>query len=87
MEKQVIAGRAKSIGLSNFNMEQITRILQNARISPTNLQIEHHVYLQQPKLLEFCAKKKITVCAYAPLGSPGLQDFMKKRSTGEGEER
>jgi aldehyde reductase len=39
MEAQVDAGRTKSIGLSNYNAEQIERILKEARIQPANLQV------------------------------------------------
>ena len=39
MEKQVKAGRTKSIGLSNFNESQIQNILNNSEIKPANLQV------------------------------------------------
>lgn len=75
MEAQVDAGRTKSIGLSNFNIKQIEKILKNSRIPPTNLQVELHVYYQRNELREFCKKNNITICAYAPLGSPNLVQF------------
>lgn len=78
MEKQVDAGLAKSIGLSNFNQDQITRILIGSRIKPANLQVELHAQFQQKPLRDFCAKHEITICAYAPLGSPGRSDFYAK---------
>ncbi|XP_069682289.1 aldo-keto reductase family 1 member A1-like [Periplaneta americana] len=71
MEAQVDAGRAKAIGLSNFNIPQIERILKAARIPPANLQVELHLYFQQRELVEFCKKHDIVVCAYSPLGSRG----------------
>ena len=39
LEDQVNAGRAKSIGISNFSIGQMERILQAARIKPANLQV------------------------------------------------
>ena len=39
MEKQVKAGRAKSIGLSNFNQTQVLNVYNNAEIKPSNLQV------------------------------------------------
>lgn len=51
MEKQVNYGRAKAIGLSNFNVCQITRILNNSKIKISMLQVELHVYLQQKPLV------------------------------------
>lgn len=68
-------GLVKSIGLSNFNEEQIGRIVNNARIKPANLQVELHAQFQQKSLRDFCAKHGITICAYAPLGSPGRSAF------------
>ncbi|CAH0391720.1 unnamed protein product [Bemisia tabaci] len=85
MEAQVDAGRAKSIGLSNFNSKQIANIVENARIKPANLQVELHVYLQQKELAKFCSQHGITICGYAPLGSPGSKTFFKAVSNGETE--
>ncbi|KAL3286147.1 hypothetical protein HHI36_000659 [Cryptolaemus montrouzieri] len=78
MEKQVDAGLTKSIGVSNFNKTQLERIIKNARIKPSSLQIELHAYLQQNELVDFCKKDKIIVTAYSPLGSPGLAAFVEK---------
>jgi diketogulonate reductase-like aldo/keto reductase len=71
MEAQVDAGHTKAIGLSNFNITQIERILQAARIPPANLQVELHVFCQQQELVDFCKEHNIVVCAYSPLGSRG----------------
>lgn len=79
MEAQVDAGRTRSIGLSNFNSRQIARIVKSARIRPANLQVELNVYFQQRELVAFCRALDITVCAYAPIGSPGLATFVKAR--------
>lgn len=51
MEKQVLEGRTKAIGLSNFNVFQINKILANAKLPISNLQIELHVYFQQKDLV------------------------------------
>lgn len=39
MEKCVQLGLTRSIGLSNFNSQQIDRVLANATIRPVNLQV------------------------------------------------
>lgn len=75
MEEQLDKGLTKSIGISNFNISQIKRIVANARIPPCNLQIELHAYLQQKELVDYCRKNHIIVTAYSPLGSPGLGKF------------
>ncbi|XP_023287956.1 alcohol dehydrogenase [NADP(+)] [Orussus abietinus] len=81
MEKQVVAGRTKAIGLSNFNSKQIDRIQSVATLPISNLQIELHVYFQQKELVEFCKSKGITVTAYSPLGSRGLVKLLGKTDT------
>lgn len=78
MEKQVDAGRAKAIGVSNFNIRQVERLLSVARIPPVNLQVELHLYLQQKDLQEWSKRSGVTLCAYSPLGSPAMTSFIKK---------
>lgn len=68
MEEQVDAGRAKTIGLSNFSIEQIQKVWDSARIKPANLQIRLTPYLQKPELIDFCHKKNIVVVGYSTLG-------------------
>jgi len=75
MEKQVADGRAKSIGLSNYSIAQIERIVKSAKIVPANLQVEMNVHYQKTPLIEACAKHGITICAFAPLGSPGRKTY------------
>jgi diketogulonate reductase-like aldo/keto reductase len=77
MEAQVDAGRTKAIGLSNFNIAQIKRVLQAAHIPPANLQVELHVLCQQQALVDFCKEHNILVCAYSPLGSRGTAQLYK----------
>ncbi|XP_041767379.1 1,5-anhydro-D-fructose reductase [Anopheles merus] len=78
MEAIADAGLARSIGLSNFNQRQIQRVLDNCRIKPANLQIENHIYLQQTGLVKFCKANGITVTAYSPLGSKGIEKLLNR---------
>jgi len=71
MENAVDAGLIKSIGISNFNADQIQRILDNCRIKPAVLQIECHPYNNQSKVKAFCDVAGIKVTAYSPFGNPG----------------
>uniref|UniRef100_A0A146KRW5 Alcohol dehydrogenase [NADP(+)] n=1 Tax=Lygus hesperus TaxID=30085 RepID=A0A146KRW5_LYGHE len=75
METMVDKGKAKAIGLSNFNQSQVKRILDVARIKPANNQVELYVYLQQPELVKFCTENGVTIVAYGPIGSPNLKNF------------
>lgn len=78
MEAQVDAGHTKAIGVSNFNIKQVERILKSARIPPVNNQVEMHIYLQQKELLDFSKKSGVTICAYSPLGTPSFKAFAKR---------
>jgi alcohol dehydrogenase (NADP+) len=70
MEALVEKGLVKAIGLSNFSLPNLERVLKVAKIKPAMLQVEGHPYLPQSKLNDFCAKHGILVTSYSPLGSP-----------------
>ncbi|XP_072041915.1 aldo-keto reductase family 1 member B1-like [Amphiura filiformis] len=70
MEKLVASGKCKAIGMSNFNKQQLERVMKAASIPVANLQIEMHPYLTQNDLVDFCKSKNIVITAYSPLGSP-----------------
>lgn len=70
MEKLVEKRLVRQIGLSNFNIPQIVRMLKVAKIPPSVLQVECHPYLNQSKLIRYCKANSIVVTAYSPFGSP-----------------
>lgn len=69
MEKLVDSGRAKSIGISNFNYEETETILKSCRIKPAACQMEFHLYIQQPEYVAFMDKHDIHLEAYSPLAN------------------
>lgn len=70
MEKLVDEGLTKAIGVSNFNCEQISRLMNSQpRIPPVVNQIELHPFLQQRQLVTLCKSFNIALIAYCPLGS------------------
>lgn len=69
MEKLVALGKTRAIGVSNFNIPNLDRLLKYCSIPPAVNQVELHPYLSQPELVQFCQKNDIHVTAYSPLGS------------------
>lgn len=70
MEKLVKLGLVCSIGVSNFNSEQLTRLLENCEIKPVTNQVEYSPSVNQKELAAFCKERGVTITAYAPLGKP-----------------
>ncbi|KAL5356361.1 putative NAD(P)H-dependent D-xylose reductase xyl1 [Aspergillus floccosus] len=68
METLVDKKLARSIGVSNFSAQLLMDLLRYARIRPATLQIEHHPYLTQPRLVEYAQKEGIAVTAYSSFG-------------------
>ncbi len=67
MEEISDSGKARTIGVSNYTIKHLERLLSNCRIRPVVNQVELHVFLQQPELLKYCAAEGIVVEAYSPL--------------------
>ncbi|CAH0599971.1 unnamed protein product [Chrysodeixis includens] len=62
-------GLAKSIGVSNFNLTQMKRLLAMSHVKPAALQIEVNLNLQQPELIAYCKANDIAIVGYTPFGS------------------
>ncbi|HVD39982.1 MAG TPA: aldo/keto reductase [Solirubrobacterales bacterium] len=65
-------GGARSIGVSNFRVEDIERIESEAEQRPTVNQIELHPRLQQPELRAWLAEHEIATEAWSPLAQGDL---------------
>jgi len=64
-------GRARSIGVSNFQPHHLRRLHTEAEITPAVDQIEVHPYLTQQQVREFCAGHQIAIEAWSPLARGG----------------
>ncbi len=60
-------GGAKSIGVSNYTIRHLEEMREYAKVLPAVNQVELHVFLQQPELIQYCQKQGIVVEAYSPL--------------------
>lgn len=69
MESLVESGKTRAIGVSNFTVKQLEKLLTVAKIKPCCNQVEAHPWLPQMDLLDFCHKNDIVFVAYSPLGS------------------
>jgi 2,5-diketo-D-gluconate reductase A len=65
-------GRARSIGVSNFNISHLQRLLDETGMLPVVNQIELHPRFQQAELREFHARHGIRTQAWSPLGRGAL---------------
>ncbi len=73
MESACEQGLTHHIGVSNFSIQKLDRLLLNCKHQPEVNQVEHHPLLQQPELIQYCASHKIHVTAFAPLLRPAFQ--------------
>src|SRR5579864_3170264 len=75
MEEIYQSGRARSIGVSNYTVRHLEELLSDCKVKPVVNQVELHVFLQQPELVEFCKQHDIVVEAYSPLAhGHGMKD-------------
>ena len=68
-EKLVAAGKARSIGLSNFKPAHIDRLLAEASIRPTVNQIQLNPRITRPEQRAYDSAQGIVTVAWSPLGS------------------
>lgn len=67
-------GRAKSIGVSNFAIAHLERIIGETGVTPAANQIELHPRWRQDELRAFHAAKGIITTSWSPLGQGRLLD-------------
>ncbi|MCX7521738.1 aldo/keto reductase [Microbacterium sp. STN6] len=68
LEKIAESGRARSIGVSNFEREHLQRLFDETSIVPAVDQIELHPAFQQRDVTSFAREHGINIEAWGPLG-------------------
>jgi 2,5-diketo-D-gluconate reductase A len=83
LEEFYRAGRARSIGVSNFQPHHLRRLHAETEVPPAVNQIEVHPYLTQDEVRGFCAEHGIAIEAWSPIGQGIVLDDPVIRSIAE----
>ena len=71
MERAVTEGKVRSIGLSNWYIEELEEFLPQVNITPALVQNEIHPYYQEPEVVPYIQGLGITVQGWYPFGGRG----------------
>lgn len=74
MEKIYRSGQAKAIGVSNFNVHDLTAILENSKIVPAANQIRWFIGYTEDDITSLSKDKGVLVEAYSPLATGKILD-------------
>src|SRR5262249_17963828 len=69
MERTREAGYARSIGVSNFGVDDLEQVLATATIPPAVNQVQFSPYEYRKGLLDWCGRHEIVLEAYSTLGT------------------
>jgi diketogulonate reductase-like aldo/keto reductase len=69
MERAREAGYARSIGVSNFSVDDLRQLLATATVPPVVDQVQFSPYEYRKALLDSCRQNGIALEAYSPLGT------------------
>ena len=72
LEKIYADGRARAIGVSNFQAHHLRRLHEETTVIPAVNQIEVHPYLTQEELRAFDAEHEIATEAWSPIAQGGV---------------
>lgn len=73
MEKYLQEGKIKTLGLSNFYIQELTNFLPKVSVKPSLVQNEIHPYYQDKLVVPFIQSENIAVMSWYPLGGRGFQ--------------
>lgn len=69
MEDLLTTGKVRSVGVSNFGVHNLGKVLESCRTKPAAVQFEVHPYLKQKELLRLCRDNGILAISFSSLGS------------------
>ncbi|KAI5305690.1 hypothetical protein KEM56_003635 [Ascosphaera pollenicola] len=75
MEALVDKRLCRSLGVSNFSIQNMMELQKYNRHPISTLQIEHHPYLTQRTFVEWAQRQGIQVTAYSSFGPQGFQEI------------
>jgi diketogulonate reductase-like aldo/keto reductase len=81
LETLLADGKVRAIGVSNFMVDHLTKLMDVATVVPAINQIEVHPYFQQPEVQAENAKLGILTQAWAPIGGITFYRDSGHRST------
>jgi 2,5-diketo-D-gluconate reductase A len=74
LEEFYRAGRARSIGVSNFQINHLNRLAAECEVTPAVNQVEVHPYLTQTELRQYCIDRQIAIEAWSPIARGKVAD-------------
>lgn len=74
MEEAYERGEIKSLGISNFSIEDTKNILEHCKIKPVINQIPWYIGCRNEALRDYCHENGILIESYSPLGTGRLLD-------------
>lgn len=69
IQQSYVAGKVRSIGISNFSVKTLNELLPHCHVVPAVNQVELHPCLPSIELKKLCDDKGILLEAYSPLGT------------------
>lgn len=74
LEEAYAEGKAKAIGVSNFEMDDLEHLKEHAKVQPMLNQIKYHIGNRDEELVQYCQENDMIVEAYSPIGTGKLLD-------------
>jgi diketogulonate reductase-like aldo/keto reductase len=72
MEAARARSYARAIGVSNFDVDELDRVIAGANVAPVVDQVQFNPYAYRRALLDGCDERGVALEAYSPLGTGAL---------------